>query len=250
MNEWARGVRRIAVLTGAGISTDSGIPDYRGPNGAWTHDPASAALFTLDNFLADKSVRHRFWQHYLDHPAWLANPNPAHHALAELSAGPAVRILTQNIDGLHQRAGVPTRKVLELHGTMHNTVCTACPTTLPTPEVLARVRAGDPDPACPTCAGILKPATILFGQHLNPEVIAQARTIAAASQLLLAVGTTLQVDPAASLCAVALHAGAHLVIINATPTPYDEHATEVIRTPIGEALPRICRTLLSSFASS
>ncbi|MCO1582735.1 Sir2 family NAD-dependent protein deacetylase [Crossiella sp. SN42] len=243
--DWARGVRRIAVLTGAGISTDSGIPDYRGPDGIWTRDPKLANLFTLDNFLTDQEIRHRFWQRYLDHPAWRAQPNPAHQALADLSGGPAVRVLTQNIDGLHQRAGVPARKVLELHGSMHQTVCCGCGATTPTPEVLDRVRVGENDPSCVDCGGILKLAVILFGQQLDGEVIGKARAVAAASEVFLAVGSSLQVEPAASLCAVAVRGGAKLVVVNAAPTPYDEHAVEVIREPIGEVLPRICRDLLA-----
>ncbi|MCK2245390.1 MULTISPECIES: Sir2 family NAD-dependent protein deacetylase [unclassified Crossiella] len=245
MTDWARGVRRIAVLTGAGISTDSGIPDYRGPDGIWTRDPKLANLFTLDNFLSDPEIRQRFWQRYLAHPAWLAQPNPAHLALAGLSAGPAVRVLTQNIDGLHQRAGVPARKVLELHGSMHGAVCVGCAARTPTPAVLDRVRGGELDPSCVDCGGILKLAVILFGQQLDGEVIGKARTIAAASEVFLAVGSSLQVEPAASLCAVAVRAGAKLVVVNAAPTPYDEYATEVIREPIGVALPRICQALLA-----
>ena len=145
---WARGVTRVAVLTGAGISTGSGIPDYRGPNGVWTRDPAAESVFTYDRFLHDASTRMRFWRTYLGHPAWDAAPNVAHQALARLDhSGVAVRVLTQNIDGLHQRAGISSRKVLELHGTMHATVCTACHTRGPTNHVLARVAAAEADPS-------------------------------------------------------------------------------------------------------
>jgi NAD-dependent deacetylase len=242
--ERLRGARRIAVLTGAGISTDSGIPDYRGPDGVWTKDPAAADLFTIDNFLADPEVRRRFWQRYVGHSAWQAEPNAAHRALVDLErAGVAVRVLTQNIDGLHQRAGTPARKVLELHGSMHSSECTGCGATTPTTEVLARVAAGEADPPCPDCGGILKLAVVLFGQHLDGQVIGHARNIAAAGDLFLAVGCSLQVEPAASLCMVAVEAGANLVIVNRDPTPYDDQAVEVVREPISTAIPRICGIL-------
>jgi NAD-dependent deacetylase len=242
--EWTRGVSRVAVLTGAGISTDSGIPDYRGPNGVWTRDPAAAEVFTYHRFMRDPEVRARFWRTYLGHAAWHAEPNAAHRALAELERrGTAVRIMTQNIDGLHQKAGSTPRKVLELHGSMHDVVCTTCEVRTPARETLARVAAGEADPPCAFCGGILKLAVVLFGQHLDPDTVAEAEKIAQASQLLLAVGSSLQVEPAASLCAVAVTAGARLVIVNRDPTPYDHLADEVVREPIGTALPRITAAL-------
>ncbi|MBP2473851.1 NAD-dependent deacetylase [Crossiella equi] len=244
MTDWMRGVRRIAVLTGAGLSTDSGVPDYRGPDGEWTRSPEAAGLFTAANFLGDPEVRARLWRRYLDHPVWRAEPNAAHRALAELAGGPAVRVLTQNVDGLHQRAGVPARKVFELHGNLRTTGCVLCGTEVETRVVLDRVRAGEADPSCVDCGGVLKPGIVLFGEHLDPEVIGRARTVAAASELFLAVGSSLQVEPAASLCTVAVAAGARLVVVNNEPTPYDGQAVEVVREPIGEALPRICAGLL------
>lgn len=242
--ERLHGARRIAVLTGAGISTDSGIPDYRGPDGVWTKDPSAVDMFTLDNFMSDPLVRREFWRRYLGHSAWGAEPNNAHRALADLDrAGLAVRVSTQNIDGLHQRAGTPDRKVLELHGTMHTTACTRCAATTPTADVLARVTAGEADPPCLTCGGVLKPAVVMFGQHLDSTVIGHARAIAAASEVFLAIGSSLRVEPAASLCAVAVAAGATLVIVNRDPTPYDDEAVEVVREPISAAVPRICAIL-------
>ena len=242
--ELTRGVRRVAVLTGAGISTDSGIPDYRGPDGVWTRDPAAAMAFTYETFISDAAVRTRFWRRYLEHPAWRAQPNPAHRALAGLErTGVAVRILTQNIDGLHQRAGSTPRKVLELHGSMHEVICTGCRIRTPTAQTLARVAAGEPDPACTTCGAILKLAVVLFGERLDAGTVALAERIAGASELMLAVGSSLQVEPAASLCAVAVHAGARLVVINRDPTPYDDLADAVVREPIGTALPRFTATL-------
>lgn len=245
--EWSRGVRRVAVLTGAGVSTDSGVPDYRGPAGVWTRDPALADAFRYDRFMADPEVRDRFWRTYLGHAAWRAEPNAAHHALAELDrAGLAVRILTQNVDGLHQMTGIAPRKVLELHGSMRSVVCTGCRARSAATETLARVAAGDPDPACPVCGGILKLAVVLFGEHLDPDILGQAEKIAEASQLMLAVGSSLLVEPAASLCRVAVLAGARLVIVNRDPTPYDGMAVAVVREPIGTALPRITAGLTAT----
>jgi NAD-dependent deacetylase len=236
-----RGARRIAVLTGAGISTGSGIPDYRGPEGVWTRKPSAMEAFTLKNFMTEPAVRREFWRSYAGHAAWRAEPNAAHRALAELDrAGVAVRVLTQNIDGLHQRAGLAARKVLELHGSMHTTRCTRCPVRLPTSEVLARVESGDDDPACQDCGGILKLDIVLFGQNLDAEVIGHARNIAAASGLFLAVGSSLQVEPAASLCTVAVRSGAMLVIVNRDPTPYDEDAAYVLRDDIEDVVPQFC----------
>ncbi|WP_103347504.1 Sir2 family NAD-dependent protein deacetylase [Amycolatopsis sp. CA-128772] len=233
-----RGARRIAALTGAGISTASGIPDYRGPDGVWTRSPSAANAFTRKNFMADAAVRREFWRSYAGHAAWRAEPNAAHRALAGLdSAGVAVRVLTQNVDGLHQRAGLAARKVLELHGTMHTTRCTRCPARFPTAGILA---AGDDDPSCPRCGGILQLDLVLFGQRLDGEVLGHARNIAAASELFLAIGSTLQVEPAASLCSVAVQARATLVIVNRDPTPYDDDADFVLREDIETVVPELC----------
>ncbi|MDQ7802848.1 Sir2 family NAD-dependent protein deacetylase [Amycolatopsis sp. A133] len=233
-----RGARRIAALTGAGVSTASGIPDYRGPEGVWTRTPSAVNAFTLENFMADAAVRREFWRTYAGHAAWRAEPNAAHRALAELDgAGVAVRVLTQNVDGLHQRAGLAARKVLELHGSMHTTRCTRCAAAFPTTEVL---EAGDDDPSCSRCGGILKLDVVLFGQMLDGEVLGHARNIAAASGLFLAIGSSLQVEPAASLCTVAVQAGATLVIVNRDPTPYDDDADFVLREDIETVVPELC----------
>jgi NAD-dependent deacetylase len=169
---WAREVTRLAVLTGAGISTDSGIPDFRGPAGVWTKDPAAEKLSTYRAYLADAGLRRRSWRSRLAHPAWGAAPNPAHLALARLAGSPIdTRVITQNIDGLHQRAGTPPGRVLELHGTMRGVVCTACGDRTEMAGALARVRAGESDPPCARCGGILKSATIMFGRgpgHRQP----------------------------------------------------------------------------------
>jgi NAD-dependent deacetylase len=241
---WARGARAVTVLTGAGISTDSGIPDFRGPQGVWTTNPGAGRLATYQAYVSDPAVRRRSWQARRQHPAWRAEPNRAHTALADLArSGPAVSVITQNIDGLHQKAGTPADRVIELHGTMFSVVCVRCGDRSPMASALARVDAGEEDPACPRCGGILKSATVMFGQSLDQDVFVRARRAAATCQLFLAVGSTLTVEPAASLCAVAVHAGAALVIVNRDPTPYDPLAAEVVRDPIGEAVPRIARQL-------
>ncbi|MGN6679963.1 MAG: SIR2 family NAD-dependent protein deacylase [Streptosporangiaceae bacterium] len=246
---WTAGVTTIAVLTGAGISTDSGIPDFRGPQGLWTKNPAAERLSTYEAYLSDPALRRRSWQARLNHPAWSAAPNPAHAALARLGAAVDTWVITQNIDGLHQRAGTPDDRVLELHGTMYQVVCVACGARSQMATALDRVRAGEDDPACERCGSILKSATVMFGQPLDRAVLSAAARAAASCDLMLAVGSTLTVEPAASLCSVAADAGAHLVIVNRDPTPYDPLATEVIREPIGTAVPRIAAALLAATAA-
>jgi NAD-dependent deacetylase len=241
---WLTGVRRLAVLTGAGISTDSGIPDFRGPSGVWTRDPAAEKMSTYQAYVGDRAVRLRSWQNRLSHPAWTAEPNSAHLAIARIAERVDTWVITQNIDGLHQRAGVPADRVLELHGTMHAVVCVGCRARTGMQEALARVRAGEDDPSCADCGGILKSATVMFGQPLDRDVFASAIGAAETADLLVAIGSTLIVEPAASLCAVAVRAGARLVIVNRDPTPYDAIATAVIRQPIGEAVPAIAERLV------
>ncbi len=234
------GARRIVALTGAGISTDSGIPDFRGPNGVWTRDPEAAKLVTLDAYLADPALRRRAWSNRRDHPAWSAEPNPAHHALVALErAGRLHAIVTQNIDGLHQRAGSDPDRVIEIHGTLFAVECLSCGDRTSMAAALERVAAGEPDPDCRLCGGILKSATISFGQQLSRRTLHRAVTAAAAADLLLAVGTSLSVQPAAGLVEVAARAGARVVIVNASPTPYDEWADAVLREPIGTVLPAL-----------
>ncbi|GAA2310311.1 NAD-dependent deacetylase [Streptomyces caniferus] len=230
----------VAILTGAGISTDSGIPDYRGPNGLWRRDPEAEKLVTYDTYMGDPEIRRRSWRMRQDSPAFRAEPNAAHEAVARMErSGTPVRVITQNVDGLHQRAGMPERKVLELHGTVRAVTCTRCHARSSMREALARVTAGETDPPCLVCGGILKSATVMFGERLDPEVLGTALGVAKAAEVFLAVGTTLQVQPAASLAGVAAEHGARLIIVNAEPTPYDELADEVIREPIGSALPRL-----------
>ncbi|MEU6966694.1 Sir2 family NAD-dependent protein deacetylase [Kitasatospora aureofaciens] len=235
----------IAVLTGAGISTDSGILDYRGPQGLWRKDPSAQELVTIGPYLADPEVRKRAWLMRRDAGAMAAEPNAGHRALVDLErSGLPLRVLTQNVDGLHQRAGLPARKVLELHGTAREVQCARCRVVGPMDEALARVAAGEPDPACRECGGILRPRTVMFGEALDPVVLQQADAIAKACDLFVAVGTSLQVFPVAGLPLIALETGAKLIIVNAEPTPYDEAAAEVIREPISTALPELVRRLV------
>jgi NAD-dependent deacetylase len=230
----------IAVLTGAGISTESGIPDYRGPNGLWTRDPQAQRMMQIDAYLADPELRRRAWLERMHHPAWTAEPNAGHRALVELEhAGRLHALITQNIDGLHQSAG--SQRVLELHGTIHRCRCLSCGFETPMQQQLDRVRAGDTDPACERCGGIQRSATVAFGQSLDKDVLREAFEAAVGCDAFWAVGTSLAVQPAASLCDVAKRNGATVVIVNAQATPYDEIADRVIRDPIGRALPELLR---------
>jgi NAD-dependent deacetylase len=228
----------ITVLTGAGISTESGIPDYRGPNGLWTRDPSALRMMQIDVYVADADVRRRAWLERMHHPAWTAEPNAGHRALVALQRAGGLRsLITQNIDGLHQLAG--STDVLELHGTIHRCRCLDCGYETSMQQQLDRVRNGDPDPRCERCGGIQRSATVAFGQSLDPAVLAPAFLAAAECDEFWSVGTSLTVQPAAQLAAVAKEHGARLVIVNAQPTPYDDVANDVIRDPIGQALPRL-----------
>ncbi|MFB6932293.1 SIR2 family NAD-dependent protein deacylase [Streptomyces chartreusis] len=234
----------VALLSGAGISTDSGIPDYRGPNGLWRRDPEAEKLVTYEYYMGDPEIRRRSWQMRRGNRALKAEPNAAHRAVAELErSGVPVRVITQNVDGLHQLAGMPARKVLELHGSARSVVCTKCHARGSMEDALARVDAGEADPPCLECGGILKSATVMFGERLDPAVLGQAVAITKACQVFIAVGSSLQVQPAAGLAGVAADHGARLVIVNAEPTPYDDRADEVIREPIGTALPELLHGL-------
>jgi NAD-dependent deacetylase len=231
---WRRS-EQVVVLSGAGTSTDSGIPDFRGPNGLWTRDPRSSAMFDIETYVQDAQVRERAWVGRRSHPAWTAEPNAGHLALTALqTAGRLGPILTQNIDGLHQKAG--SVDVLELHGTIWETQCLTCHDRVPTLQTLEREEA---DPRCLRCGGILKTATISFGQRLDPQVLDAAIEAARQADLLVAIGTTLAVMPAAGLADMAKH----LAIVNASPTAYDDQADVVVRDPIGDVLPAVARAL-------
>jgi len=237
---WIREANRVVVLTGAGISTESGIPDFRGPQGVWTKNPEAEKMATLQYYMSDREIRVRAWRSRIDHEAWTAQPNAGHHAIADLEAkGKMNTLVTQNVDGLHHMAGSSPGRIIEIHGTMREVNCMSCGERAPMERALARVRAGEEDPPCRTCGGILKSATISFGQQLIQEDLERAYLAAEGSDLFLAVGTSLVVYPVADLPRVALAAGARLVIVNAEETPYDGHAGAVIRDRIGEVLPQI-----------
>ncbi len=237
---WLRDARAITVLTGAGISTDSGIPDFRGPDGLWTKDPSLQRLFTFDAYVGDPDVRRRSWQGRRHHAAWAAQPNAAHRALVDLErSGRVHTLVTQNIDGLHQAAGSDPARVLEVHGTLHRVECLRCGRETPMGDALARIDAGEDDPACLVCGGILKSATVSFGQPLRVEVIAAAVRAARECDLFLAIGTSLQVQPVAGLVEIAAGAGARVVIVNRDPTPYDAMAHALLRDPISSVVPRL-----------
>ena len=232
---------RVVVLTGAGISTDSGIPDFRGPGGVWTRDPKAERLSNIHYYVSDPEIRKAAWQGRLAHPAWGSQPNEGHRALVTLERlGKLHALITQNIDGLHQRAGNSDDVVVEVHGTLHHVVCLACGWKGPMQETLARVRAGEDDPPCLVCGGMLKSDTISFGQPLVPEVIERAMQAAEQADVLLAIGTTLQVFPAAAVVPAAKAAGAQIVIVNAEPTQFDDVADVVLRGSISEVLRQVC----------
>jgi len=238
---WLHSARRVVVLSGAGISTDSGIPDFRGPQGVWTRNPAAEKMSNLQHYLADPAVRRAAWQARLAHPALHAAPNAAHRALLQLErSGRLHALITQNIDELHQQAGHAPEKVIEVHGTLRRVVCWGCGRRLPLTDVLARVQAGEDDPPCAACGGILKTDTISFGQALVPEVLARAFQVAGEADVMLAVGSTLQVFPVAATVRVAKDAGARVVIVNDQETGMDRIADAVIRAPIGQCLPMLC----------
>ena len=233
--------RRVVVLTGAGISTESGIPDFRGPRGVWTKNPAAEKQSTIQHYLADPEVRKAAWRSRLDSPAWTAEPNAGHRALVTLERrGKLHALVTQNIDELHQRAGSSADKVVEVHGSMRRVMCWECGRRAPMEEALARVRAGESDPPCPACGGIQKSDTISFGQTLVADVIERALRVASEADLLLAVGTTLQVQPVCGMVPIAARAGAAIVIVNDQPTAMDALGDVVLRQQIGAVLREIC----------
>lgn len=238
--DWVVSSPRVVALTGAGVSTASGIPDFRGPEGLWTKQPHTERLFSLEAYLTDDEVRRQVWQLRLANPAFTVGPNPAHAALAELGRlGRLETLITQNIDGLHQAAGSDPERVVEAHGSIHQVECLSCERLIDAEPVLDRVRAGDPDPRCAACGGLMKSATISFGQSLDPAKLQRAHDAVMGCDLLLAIGSSLVVHPVALLPRTALEAGARLVVVNAEPTPYDEVADAVLYEDVGSVLTRL-----------
>ena len=251
VRQWIDDAQRVVVLSGAGISTDSGIPDFRGPQGLWTKNPLAEKMSNIHYYLADAEVRKLSWQNRLTSPAWNAKPNPGHLALVHLEQRNKLHaLITQNIDELHQLAGNSPDKVIEVHGTMRRVMCMSCNMRAPMQKALDRVRAGEADPKCRDCGGILKSDTVSFGQQLVPEVIDRAMQVAAEADFFLAVGTSLQVYPVAGAVDVARSAGARLVIVNAEPTPFDDVADAVLRGSISEVLAEMVRPVRESASRS
>jgi NAD-dependent deacetylase len=249
--------RRVVVLTGAGISTDSGIADFRGPQGVWTKNPEAEKMATLQAYVSDPDLRARSWQNRLTSPMWSASPNAGHRALVDLEhSGRLELLVTQNIDGLHQKAGSDPARMVEIHGTSLEVMCLSCGDRQPAEPVHERVRTGEADPSCTAtlggvvCGGILKSATISFGQSLVAEDLFRAEEAAATCDLVLAVGSTLAVFPAAGLVPVAVRHGAVAIIVNGEPTDMDGLADVVMRDSISECLPALVEGLTSTAARS
>jgi NAD-dependent deacetylase len=237
---WIDEAKRIVVLTGAGISTDSGIPDFRGPKGVWTRDPEAEKMATLQHYMSDADIRRRSWRAKLASAELRPTPNAGHLALVELERrGKLNTLITQNVDGLHRDAGNSPEIIVEIHGTVREVVCMACGERAPMERTLERVRAGEDDPPCRTCGGILKSATISFGQGLVAEDMARAEQSAHQCDLMLAIGTTLTVYPIAGVVPAAKRARARVVILNAEPTEMDYLADAVLRGSISEIMPRL-----------
>jgi len=231
----------VVVLTGAGISTDSGIPDFRGPNGLWTRNPEAERASNIRHYVGDPEVRRINWQRRAAGELWAdVEPNAGHHAIVHLEElGKLHTLITQNVDELHQQAGTSPDKIVEIHGTTRKVKCLVCGWRAEMEVVLQRVRAGDPDPHCTECGGILKSDTVSFGQSLDPENLERAEMAAHDADLFLAVGTSLAVFPINETARIAKSAGAKLVIINREPTPFDLLADVVIHDSISDVLPAV-----------
>ncbi|MCH7599700.1 MAG: NAD-dependent deacetylase [Myxococcales bacterium] len=241
---WIDASDRVVVLTGAGISTDSGIPDFRGPEGVWTRNPEAEKLATYDRYVGDSAVRKLAWQSRLEFANRLGDPNAGHRAVVELERrGKLHLLITQNIDGLHFAAGSTPERTVEIHGTFREVACLACAERGSMSEVFDRIRAGEADPACHSCGGILKAATISFGQGLVPEDLERSERAARRCDLMLALGTMLSVFPIANVVPLAKAAGARVVILNEQPTEMDALADAVIRGSISDILPRLVEPL-------
>ena len=237
---WIRAADRVTALTGAGISTDSGIADFRGPKGVWTKNPGAEQKSHIRYYLSDPEVRAARWQAYLDSELNDKRPNTGHKALVELERkGKLQTLVTQNIDSLHTKAGTSEDILIEVHGTVRDVKCLQCGERAPAEKALARVRAGEADPPCRSCGGILKSATISFGQALVEADIERAMRAAEESEVLITIGTLLSVYPIAFMADEAVKSGSRLVIINAEPTSYDRYADACFHSEISEVLPRL-----------
>lgn len=238
VREWISAAERIVGFTGAGISTESGIPDFRSPNGVWARN----RTVYFDEFVANRDDRIEYWRQKVE--AWPeirdARPNDGHRAFVHLAESGKLRaMITQNIDGLHQKSGLPPELVLELHGTTVEVACLSCDYRVGSDVVCRRIAEGDPAPECPNCGGLLKPATVSFGQSMPVDVMAAAEDAARDCDVFLAVGSSLAVQPAASLPVLAKRSGAKLILLNRDSTPLDDIADAVIHDEIGATLPKL-----------
>lgn len=231
----------VVVLTGAGISTDSGIPDFRGPNGIWTKNPDAEKASTIDYYVSDPELRKRNWQRHVEGSPYLERePNAGHRALVDLERqGRLHTLITQNVDGLHLDAGTSPDKLVEIHGNARNVACLDCGDGAPLQVAIDRVVAGEDDPDCRACGGILKTATISFGQSLVADDLMRSQAAAAEADLLLAVGSTLTVYPVAEVVPMAHRRGVPVVIVNGSETPFDPIAAVLLRASISEVLPPV-----------
>ena len=237
-----RGRERILVFTGAGISTESGIPDFRGPDGVWKRvDPAE---FTIDRYLSNAETRRRSWEMRFFSGVLDAGPNAAHHAVTGFWAQHRmIGCVTQNIDGLHQAAGLPAEAVIELHGNARLTRCVRCNAAWPTEDIRIRFEGGDTDPHCEHCGGILKVDVVMFGEMLPDRAMRRAMEWADSTDAVLAIGSTLSVYPAAMVPLAAVRAGAPLVIVNRGETEHDLWADAMVDGSAGEVLPGLLEAL-------
>lgn len=240
VGRWLREAENLVIFTGAGVSTESGIPDFRGPQGVWKK--VDASIFEFGNYVRDPEVRERAWQMRRDAEMWTAEPNPSHTAIAELEVSCNVSaLITQNIDRLHHAAGSSPEKILEIHGTIHEVGCLDCGKRWPTLEVLERVEAGEADPACSECGGILKTATISFGQNLDPRVLTACERVSREADVFLVAGSSLVVTPAANMPVIAVRSGAKLIIVNHEPTELDSLADALFSGSTGTVLPMLAK---------
>lgn len=239
------GARHLVALTGAGISTESGIPDFRGPNGLWTKNPDAEKTATLSHYMGSRSVRVQAWRNRIEGRFFDAEPNDGHRAIVAIEQALGERfelLVTQNVDGLHHAAGSDPDRIVEIHGNVREVKCMSCRWRAPMQRALDRVRAGEEDPECPECGGVLKSATISFGENLVAEDLERSQFSALRADVFLAAGTSLGVYPAAALPELALRNGARLIVMNAEPTPFDRAASAVVRAPLGAALPQLVPT--------
>lgn len=231
---------RIAVLTGAGISTDAGIPDFRGPDGLWTRNPGAERASNIENYLRDAEARRASWRMRLDRRLLDAKPTAGHRALVRLERqGRLAHLVTQNVDGLHRLAGTSAELLTEVHGSAAGYVCVSCGEGGPIGVVVERVRAGEDDPRCVRCAGILKTTVVMFGEMLPEGAMEQARDAVEAADAFLAVGTTLDVSPVNAMAHWALERGIPVVVVNLGPTAADSFADAKVEASISEVLPEL-----------